>query len=376
MKRRFFIRDGLYTIYPNQYIVLVAPPGIGKGTAINFVWGLVRKTAPNYIANMIADRVTAPKILERIANGWPGPPLTIGQQVAIGNRDHSCCIFSTEMSVLIGASDQMLDFLCEGWDRNEYDYDTKNSGSAFIRDMCTSLIAGTVPDFIQRIDTNKNMPVKGGFTSRCLFIFEDKPARYLLHPPPIETDPQSSKRLDDLKNDLLHISQLSGGEFTYDAASLITFDNFISSVRTSTIDDSEAITNFKARIRVHVLKLAMVLAISRHDTLVIEDCDMRLSIAYVQKALKSLELVFRGSGDSDMALATARVQNYVEKAGMASRKELLKHLHRHMSAEVLDRIIYVMTEIGEFTPVISGTTCYYQHRNGTNPLNPNGKKGP
>jgi hypothetical protein len=238
--------------------------------------------------------------------------------------------------------------------------------------MCTSLIAGTVPDFVQSIDRNKNMPVKGGFTSRCLFIYEDKPARFLLHPPPLESNAQSVRELDALKNDMMHISQLPGGEFQYDAASRITFDNFITSVRANSDDDSEAITHFKARIRAHVLKLAMVLAISRHDTLVIENCDMSLSVSLVTQALRTLEQVFRGSGDSDMALATSRVQGYIDKVGIASRKEMLSRLHRHMTFETLDRIIYVLLEIGLVVPRVVGTTTYYARPNfspnGTNPL--------
>src|SRR6516164_4730374 len=120
MKRKFYIKDGLFTLYPNQFIILVAPPGIGKGTSINFIWGLVRATAPNFIANMISDRVTAPKIIERIAAGWKSAPIVVGQQISQGSMDHSCTIFSTEFSMLMGASDQMLDFLCEAWDRNSY----------------------------------------------------------------------------------------------------------------------------------------------------------------------------------------------------------------------------------------------------------------
>jgi hypothetical protein len=120
----------------------------------------------------------------------------------------------------------------------------------------------------------------------------------------------------------------------------------------------------------------MVLSISRHDTLIIEDCDMRMAVGFISQVLKSLEFVFRGTGDSDMALATSRVQNYIEKVGMSSRKELLNHLHRHMGHETLDRIIYVLTEIGWCTPQMVGTTCYYKHNNGTNPLNMNGKRKP
>jgi hypothetical protein len=326
---------------------------------------------------MIADRVTSPRIIERIAKGWNGPPQVIGQQQIVqGLQDHSCTIFSTELSVLLGASDQMLDFLCEGWDRNEYDYDTKTSGSAFIKDMCTSLIGGTVPDFIQLIDKNRNMPVKGGFTSRCLFIYEDKPARYMLHPPPLENDARSAKKLDELKNDLAHISSLPGGEFTYDTASCLIFDDFLTRLRVSVDEDSEAVTNFKARARVHVLKLGMIISLSRHDTLIIEPIDMALAVSLVEEAIRTLEYVFRGSGDSDMAVATARIQNYIEKAGMATRRDMLSRLHRHMNAETLDKIIYVLSEIGYWRPELIGSVCYFKPIITPNGTQPKGGKRP
>ena len=371
MKRKFFINDGLYTIYPNQYIILVSPPGIGKGTAINFVWHLIREGPPG-MANYIPDRVTAPKIIERIANGWNGAPRAVGQQLVVGPRDHSATIFSTELSQLLGASEQMLDFLCEAWDRGEYDYDTKNSGSAFIKGMCTSLIGATVPDHLRNIDKNRNMSIKGGFTSRCLFIYEETASRFILHPPPLKSNATSVKILDDIKNDISHIAQLPDGEFRYTALAQIHFDKYISATRAvaSANSDSEVVQHFKARIRVHILKLAMVLSMSRNDSRVIDDCDMLNAIAYVDKSLQTLEKVFRGSGDSDLAVATGHVQNYVDKVGAASRKEMLKTLYRHMSADTLDRVLYTLTEIGYFQTVTSGSVQMYRIFQ-----SPNGKNG-
>jgi Protein of unknown function (DUF3987) len=359
MKRKFYIKEGTFTIYPNQYIILVAPPAVGKGTAINFNWQIVRDSAPNYIANLISDRVTAPKIIERIAAGWNTAPSIIGGQIKQGASDHSCTIYSTELSILIGASDQMFDFLCECWDRYDYEYDTKNSGSAFIKDMATSLVAGTVPDFIRHIDRNRNMTIKGGFTSRCLFIYEDKPARFLLHPPPIDSNPQSKALLAALANDARHIASLPGGEFKYSPEALILYDNFMTSSMMYTKDDSEAVSHFKGRMGVHISKLAMVLAISRADTLIISQVDMANAITYVKKALQTLEKVFRGSGNSNLAEATGYVQDYLDRTGGASKRELLSALHRHMDADTLDRILYVLTEIQYCQKTTKGSQPMY-----------------
>lgn len=367
MKRRFFIRDGLFTIYPNQYIVLISPPGIGKGTAIQYTWGLV-KQGTGQIANMISDRVTAPKIIQRIADGWSAPQVVAGQQLVLGAKDHSCTIYSTELSVLVGASDQMLDFLCEGWDKAEFEYDTKNSGSAFIKNMCLSLIAATVPDFIKNIDKNKNMPIKGGFTSRCLFIYEDRPARWLKRPQPIENNSLSIKMLHDLRNDLAHIATLPGGEYTRTTGADAIFDKFCTDIKMDPGSGSEASQHFKARIRAHILKLCMILAASRHDPLIIDDMDMMTAIFFVKKVLETLDRVFRGCGDSNLALATGHVQTYIEKNGVASRRELLRNLYRHMDADTLDKVLYVLMEIGFLYTSTSGGTQMFA-------ISPNGSYG-
>lgn len=360
LKNRVFIKNGLYTLYPNQYIILVSPPGIGKGTAINFAWGIVRDTAPNYLANMVSDRVTAPRILERIATGWNTAPTIVNQQLIVGAMDHTCTIYSTELGVLVGASDWMLEFLCESWDRNTYDYDTKNKGSAFISDMCTSLVGGTVPDYLKSIDRNGDITIKGGFTSRCLFIFDDKPSKFLVNPPALDSDPASVALKKALKNDLEHIARTCVGEYFYDTAAQLRFERYIRAISSNTDNDSEAIQNFKARIKAHVLKLAMILCASRKDDLVIEEMDMMNAITFVNTSLKDIEKVFRGAGESELAPATARVQQYIEKTGMATEKELMKHLYRHMTIETLKRILYVLEQVGYLEVVTQGKTTFFK----------------
>ena len=365
LKNRVFINDGLYTLYPNQYIVLVSPPGIGKGTAINFAWNVIRDTAPNVLVNIISDRVTAPRIIERIATGWNNSvPKIVNGQIIIGSpQEHTCTIFSTELGVLVGASEWMLDFLCESWDRNKYDYDTKNKGTANIANMCTSLIGATVPDYIQDMDKN-GKSIKGGFSSRCLFIYEDAHSRYIPFPPPISTNSQSVAMLASIKNDLEHIAQNLAGEYTYNAEAKLRFENFLKSVRANVSADPESIANFKSRIRAHTLKLAMILSAARKDSMVIDGFDMANAIVHMTRILEDVKRVFRGSGDSELALSCGRVEEYLDKVGVASKKDILCVLHRHITQETLERILHTMTYIGKIGSVTQGKTIMYQNVNG------------
>lgn len=358
MKRRFFYKSGTYTIYPNQYIILVSPPGVGKGTGINAV--LDRFEACGNLLNVVKDRVTAPKIIQRIAEGWPTPPSFVGQSLVIGKKEHACLIISTELSMLVSASENMLDFLCEGWDRHKYEYDTKNSGSSFINDMALSMLGATVPDFLQNIDKNRAMSIRGGFTSRCLFIYEDSPARQLLHPPPLGEDAASAKAMAELENDLRHITQLPGGEYKCSRNAMRIYDRFILAEKATLKDDSDAVQYFKARLEAHVLKLAMILAVSRHDKLLIEEDDMIEAVCAIKIIIANIEKIFRGSGDSDLALAASHVYNYVERKGAVTKRDILKHLYRHVDQDTLDRVLYTMVEIGSFQTTLKNRMTFYQ----------------
>lgn len=363
LKNNVKFEDGVYVIYPNQFIVLVAPPGIGKGTAMNFIEHMIEENKVNPIVNTLSDRITAEKIIERIADGWSTAPRIINQQLTIGTTEHSCLLFSTELRILLSASDWMLSFLEESWSETSFNYQTKNQGSKFISEMCCSMLAASVPDFLRNVNKSResSMVITGGFSSRCLFIYAENPSKDLPWPKPLKKYPPSKALYDDLLLDLKTISSLRG-EFTIDTGARIIFENFLKKNRASMNDDSEAVANFKARIRAHALKLAMVMSVSRSDSLVVTQIDMVNALAELSKILINLEKIFRGAGDSDIAPLVSLVQNAIEKKGLASRRELYKMLYRHIGTlENLDRITQVLEYMGFCRKTIRNKMEYYEH---------------
>ena len=360
LKNHVYFKDGLFTLYPNQYIILTGPPSIGKGTAINYAWSLVKDGKAAYpLANTISDRVTAPRILQRIAEGWPLPPaVSTGGQVITSLREYTCTLFSTELRVLITASDWMLEFLCESWDRNSYDYDTKNQGSSIIKNMCTSLIGGTVPDYIRGMEKDVDSSVAGGFSSRCLFIFEDKKSKELPFAEPIEDNAKSFDLYQKLKEDLIYIAQNLRGQYKMNVDADIAFRNFYPSI-SPLPDDSDAMLNFKGRMKAHIIKIAMVLSAASKDDLVITGSNIKDAIFLIDSIRRQLDRVFRGMGSSRLADATGRVQLCIEKYSMVTRRELLRALHRHIMPDDLDRVLMILESIGAVSIIKHGTTVYY-----------------
>lgn len=364
LKNKVYFKYGTYTIYPNQYIVLVAPPGIGKGESIRFAYERSKtQNGASPLINLISDRITAPKIIERLAQGFPTAPIINANGGIVLGVDSSATLVSLELPILLTSSDWMLPFLCEAWDRGEYEYDTKNSGSSFIKGMCTSLVGACVPEYIRKLNKDATAAINSGFTARTLFIYAESTSKRLPWPKSID-DVNGRATLDKLANDLEHISTLKG-EFTVTQVARWKFEKAFDILQTDD-QDSDVVAYFKSRMHVHILKVAMTLSAAERDDLVIDEIIMINSITLVKSVLDSLDRAFRGVGDSDLADATARVQFFLEKRLVASKGDILKQLHKSISPETLDRILQLLYMIKFVTTFEQGGITYFKLNNKMN----------
>ena len=154
------------------------------------------------------------------------------------------------------------------------------------------------------------------------------------------------KRSISLYEDLMlkHISKLSG-EYKLDLDAQLAFRNFYPETSAAP-DDSDAMLNFKGRMKAHVYKVALILSAAKHDSPVVRGQEMKDAIWIIKQIKLQIERVFRGIGSSQLAEPTARVQLCIEKYGAVTKTELLRVNNRHMTPETLDRVIMILTAIG------------------------------
>lgn len=357
LKRHVWLNRGHYKIYPNQYIVLVGPPGVGKGSAIHPAHAFVKESKPN-LANYFSDRITAPKIVEKLASGFQQPVITAAGALGTSN-EASAIIQAAELSTFLGSSDWMLSFLCDTWDRGEFEYDTKGKGTHLVKDMCVSLIGGCVPDFIRELNKDSGRAISGGFTARTLFIFATEKSKSVVWPMGFDASAAGKQLKQDLFDDLQTIS-LIRGEYNWTKTAQVYFERAYHAIKVQD-DDSDVVRHFKARQHVHYMKVAMCLAASSYDQLVIDDYAITTAISLVDNVLSTLDITFRGVGESPLAEATARLQMCIEKKGIISRAQLIKDNWRHVTTEDLDRIIYTLIAIGFTKEETIGGKLHYRH---------------
>jgi energy-coupling factor transporter ATP-binding protein EcfA2 len=344
LKKKVWVQRGTYKVFPNQYIVLVGPPGVGKGTAIHPAHAFIKEYKPE-LSNYLSDRITAPKIIEKLANGFQNQSVINGNIIV--SKESTAVLFASELSTFLGSSDWMTSFLCDTWDRNEFEYDTKNKGSSHIKDMCVSLIGACVPNFIRQINGQQSgatEAINGGFTARTVFVFANDKSKRLAWPIALENikcvsangGKTGKETIAELRFDLEQIAQVKG-EFSFSNDATTIFQQWYH-IQKPEDCDSDVVRHFKSRQDVHIFKVAMCLAAANSDKLEIDQWCMETAITLVKGVLDTLDITFRGVGESTLSEATAKIQTYIERKGLATRRELIRDNHRHATLEDIERI--------------------------------------
>lgn len=210
-----------------------------------------------------------------------------------------------------------------------------------MKDICVSLIAACNQDFIKKINKNHGSEVSNGFTARTIFVYSNQRTG----PKPRAKGFKNYPNLkDSLDNDLRLISQLHG-EYTFTASANAIYEKkYVEIYNSVSNEDSKVVQSFKARQNSHILKLAMTLAAATSDDLVINDFAINTAIGLVDGVLKTLDIVFGGVGDSELAEGMDQVQQYIENKGVCSYSDLLKVHRRNLTQENLVRVLQTLSD--------------------------------
>lgn len=342
IKRNCYVYYRGRQFFGNQYIILVGPPGIGKGECIDKGYDIASQAKT---INYIKDWHTPQEILEELAAGFGGLGLRLGQIVtAQALQDHTCTIIAPELAVFLQSYDNLHALLCAWWDQNKFEYKTKNKGKHVIEDMSVSLLGGCVPDYVRSLSKDRLAPITGGFTARTIFVYATEKFQLVKENFGAPTK-QTSKLRDDLINDLKHISTLTG-EITLDAKAKKLWNKVYEEHNKRGTIDSDASANFKSRISSHIIKTAITTCISASDNKQITEDDLRRAIKYVEEVRDKVDIVFRSIGESPLSSAGAKLQTYIDTLGEVSYKQLLKFMYRDTTEEQLMSLLNIYVKVG------------------------------
>jgi len=282
MERKCWIAPGDNILYPNLFVFLVAPPGVGKTQAINHAISLARQTEEIRIA---PDDSTKAALVDYLSEE-SRKRVTLSGELYEYNSVLSA---AHELGVLIKEHDlEFINFLSALYDNPDLHEERrrhrKEQQLLRIIRPGLSFLAGATPGYLSSLFPE--VAWTQGFMARVLCIYSADAIRPTLFGKR-KSDPGLGKRL---LHDLLQICKLQG-EFSWtDGAQSKISEWYESGCKPA--PTHYRLLNYIPRRHLHALKLCMVNSAARSNSMEITEADVDEAISRLLIAERAMPEIF------------------------------------------------------------------------------------
>lgn len=324
IQRDCSLKFGNSGLFPNFYIILVAPPAICHKSTAMILYEDVEEQAKKLITDVdllkekeykpVKGKVTAEALFDAMANIkykdiYGNDRVTTAKMVAR----------ISELTTMLSKAQynaQLVDKLTDFYDCKSIDTDiTRGNGAKTLTNIYASLFAATTPDALKH--SIPEQAFGGGFMSRTIIV--DQPIDDIKRIQPIPYTPRQCPKVEDMGERLAWLMENKFGEYSLSPEAMRFYDAWyraeITDLRAKAMNgESDHRNNRKS---IHVLKLALLLAIQRYDTsTVVTLSDLRMAVDIINYTLDqstdTVESIYLASiEDGDMK----RFLNAVRRAG-------------------------------------------------------------
>lgn len=365
LTRRVWIDEVTFRLYPNKYVIFVAPPGsVRKTTTMDLALNLLKELDHIRIGAQIS---TWPAFVQDLAENQrevyiPDPADPNGAE---NFMMAAVTLPLGEWGNFLKTEDaDQIDGLVDLWDcRPILDKRTKTNGSDVVEHPFVNMIACTTPHWLRQNFTYKL--VGGGFSSRIIFIYQDQRERHIARPSKLWNAGAFGQGRGQLIEDLKRIADLAGPYEFDPAADALAVQWYaaeaarLDGLNGNGLSDEPWLLDFLARKQVHVHKLAMIIAASRRDQLVISEADLRDAIREIDAVELELGKIFKPAPVASTLSTTeqavlAELHAEIARAGEISQEWALNRLARYMdrrtAAQTVEHAVAQRVFIREIRP--------------------------
>lgn len=344
LQRRVYLRWGLgQVIYPNIYVVLIGAAGkTRKGVAIGIAKDFLKRVPGVTVTpESSSGRQAMIQAMKRAGSSFTDP--------TDNNIKFHCAVtaFSEELSVFLGQGDiAYLASLTDWYDsKDDWEYETVSRGKDSLQGLCLTFCGGTAPDWIQSMLPAE--AIGGGFTSRIIFVVEDKKKHIV---PEYEMDEAAIELGEKLMRDLERIGNLRGAMTFTDTAKELYKKWYVTETHKldngqPAVDDSR-FASYCERRATHLRKLMMICSASRGDDLKISDEDFYKAKGLLEDVEVNMGRTFGGFGKSRTSDEVELVMNFIKEQGTTTRKMLLTKYFRDLEGPALTAAEVTLQQMG------------------------------
>lgn len=352
LERRVWVNQGIFSIYPNFYIVLVAASGQKKSTAIMQSAKLLRGLSPG--PNVISQKITPEALIAAIKTEQTLSEKRISVPRAGG------IVIADELTTFLDRNtlDKGLGpILTSLYDCVPFEYRTVGRGVETITDGYLSILGGTTLDLLKAALPRD--AVGGGFTSRTLFIYEDR------KPPPvawIEYDETKSELVDELTNYLQRLMLLCGPiDITKEAKEFYIAD-YNDRRYHSEFAHNPLLTSYENRRHTHLFKVAIALMMSESPSMTLEVHHIQgAKIILEEECERHLIKVLELASATDSGLNTTLVDQFILSRVKVTRSDLVRHFSHKLDVHELNKVLDTLVAANQIRVDTEGRKIVYIH---------------
>ena len=308
-------------LFPNCYILLTGPPGIGKSACLGKAEILLRRVEKLHVA---PSSMTTASLIDTLAGSEVS--MTSIYPVKQDIKFNSLIVMSSEFGIFLTAYESgFINTLNKLYDGEFYEERRRTGKKEHTRIDAPSLtiIAGTTPSYL-----NTTLPDGAwdqGFTSRSILIFhgEEILDGVIFGEP---TAPEEEKKQSDILLKDLNTIRLMYGRMTWQPEAMMRVELWNREGR-KPLPEHGKLTHYNSRRLAHLLKLSMVASIAESNEMTVTVANVETAFEWLLEAERLMPDIFRSMGISEDARAMQDLHYYVMKlAAKAPNKMVSEHV--------------------------------------------------
>lgn len=327
-------------LYPNLYILLVAPPGVGKSVAIEAAKELIVRVGkvrlgPSSVTK--AALVDIMKEAQKAIKSKDGLELDFISPVAF---------MSSEFGTLIPDHNlAMLNTLNDLYDCGpKFSERTRSGGVTEFDNPCLNMIAGTQPKYLASLMPEEAWSM--GYTSRIIMIYAGEKVQTDFFDAPESTSAELRK---SLISDLRQICDLNG-EFTWTDEAKTKIRQW-QKEQFQPAPDHSRLQHYLPRRPTQAMKLAMIFSASRSDSMIVSEEDIIRGIDELLRAEEYMPEIFKDMVVTNNYETLEETYRFIYRRATSTGREvpeasLVNFLMTRVPANMIDYTVNAMLRSG------------------------------
>lgn len=348
LERKAWVHTLGSNLYPNLYVILVAPPGVGKTVLTSVIQKFWHELPEHKIAPSSVSRASLTDALVEAQRSIVRP-----QEIPSVVQFNSLYVASNELQVFLPIYDgEFMAVLTDLYDCKYYSEKKRSSKlDLTIANPQLSLISATTPSSLQTLLPEGAW--EQGFMSRTILVFNGELIRRSL----FNSEASDDTKFKDLIHDLKIISSMYGKmKFTPEAAAAIDAWHMKGG---EPAPDAPRLKNYVTRRTAHLLKLCMIASAASRDDYIIDVGELTLGLSWLVEAERDLPDMFKaitGKGDisiiDDVHYWTIKIFAIEKKP--VSEARVYEYLSARMPAFAIEKLLQTMVKAGLFSKELDG----------------------